>query len=248
VKVIVLPSIASFFIGFTAPHIGQVGTKVGRLERNVIIGNLRLTGDNQRDEIISTPEEFVRLYATMDTLVATGTPPLRPIVRAFAVIAAMTGMRRGELQKLRWGHVDLERRRLTLHDTKGAKPAQSGAKTESVNLPWRAADALAAIKREGALPSDLVFIPMRGEPMSVNRDWNRIRDAAELPAGLTLHGLRRSAPPPSSVGSACPKSRSCCGTGTSRRRAATSTSPTAISPASRIARPRIWARSQRARS
>jgi hypothetical protein len=29
VKVIVLPSIARFFIGFTAPHTGQVGTKVG---------------------------------------------------------------------------------------------------------------------------------------------------------------------------------------------------------------------------
>jgi integrase len=45
---------------------------------------------------------------------------------------------------------------------------------------------------EDALPNDLVFVPVRGNKMSVNRDWNRIRDAAKLPADLTLHGLRHS--------------------------------------------------------
>jgi hypothetical protein len=33
---------------------------------------------------------------------------------------------------------------------------------------------------------------MRGERMSVNRDWSRIRDAAKLPADLTLRDLRHS--------------------------------------------------------
>ena len=104
----------------------------------------------------------------------------------------MTGMRRGEIQSLRWGHVDLEGRQLTLHGTKGIKLAKSGPNTETVSLPWRAVAAFAAIKPEDALPSELVFVPMRGERLSVNRDWNRIRKAAGLPVGLTLHGLRHS--------------------------------------------------------
>jgi integrase len=79
------------------------------------------------------------------------------------------------------------------HRTKGIKLAQKrGPKTESVSLPWRAVGALAAIKPENARPDELVFVPKRGERMSVNRDWTRIRIAADLPDGLTLHGLRHS--------------------------------------------------------
>jgi integrase len=79
-----------------------------------------------------------------------------------------------------------------LRGTKGSKLAKSGPKLEHMSLPWRAAEALAAIRPEDAGPHDLVFVPMRGERMSVNYDWNRIRDAAGLPADLTLHGLRHS--------------------------------------------------------
>jgi integrase len=79
-----------------------------------------------------------------------------------------------------------------LRGTKGAKLAKNGPKLEHISLPWRAADALAAIRPADALPHDLVFLPNRGERMSVNRDWNRIRAAAQLPADLVLHGLRHS--------------------------------------------------------
>ena len=164
----------------------------GQIKTNPLIGNLRLTGDGQRDVIMGTPEEYARLYTILDDLVASGEPPLRPYVRAFVIIAALTGMRRGELQHLRWGHVDLEKRRLTLHGTKGVTLARSGPQTETVSLPWRAAEALASIRPEDALPNELVFVPLRGERISVNRDWNRIREAAGLPVGLTLHGLRHS--------------------------------------------------------
>jgi integrase len=162
----------------------------GRLERNAIIGNLRLTGDNQRETVIGSPEEYARLYAAMDDLVASG--DLRPMVRAFVVVAALTGARRGELQSLRWGDIDLTERRIVLRGTKGSKLAKQGPKLEHISLPWRAADALIEIEPEDGSPNDLVFVPMRGERMSVNRDWNRIRDAAKLPADLTLHGLRHS--------------------------------------------------------
>jgi integrase len=164
----------------------------GRLERNPIIGNLRLSGDNQRETVIGSKEEYARLYAAMDDLVATGEPPLRPMVRAFVIVAALTGARRGELQSLRWGDIDLTEGRIVLRGTKGSKLAKKGAKLEHISLPWRATDALIEIEPEDGSPNDLVFVPIRGERMSVNRDWNRIRDAAKLPADLTLHGLRHS--------------------------------------------------------
>jgi integrase len=125
----------------------------------------------------------------MDELVASG--DLRPMVRAFIITAAMTGARRGELQQVHWGDIDLPERRIVLRGTKGSKLAKSGPKLEHISLPWRA-EALATIKPNDALPSDLVFVPMRGEKMSVNRDWIAVREAAGLPADLTLHGLRHS--------------------------------------------------------
>jgi integrase len=42
------------------------------------------------------------------------------------------------------------------------------------------------------MPHDPVFVPMRGEKISVNRDWVAIRAAADLPPDLLLHSLRHS--------------------------------------------------------
>ena len=58
--------------------------------------------------------------------------------------------------------------------------------------PGKFREALGAIRPQDALPTDLIFVPMRGDRTSINRNWNRVRDAAELPADLTLHGLRHS--------------------------------------------------------
>jgi hypothetical protein len=65
------------------------------------------------------------------------------------------GLRRAELQKLRWTHADLERRRLTLHDTKGAKLAQSGAKDDVKNLSqiWAVAPVLVKLALQDDQPS-----------------------------------------------------------------------------------------------
>ena len=112
----------------------------GRLERNPIIGNLRLTGDNQRETIIGAPEEYARLYAAMDDLVASG--DLRPMVRAFIVVAALTGARRGELQGLRWGDVDLEAHgsrcagRRAPSSPRRARSSSSWACPGGPSMPW----------------------------------------------------------------------------------------------------------------
>ena len=103
----------------------------GRLDRNPVIGGLRLDGDGERTTILDQPEQYARLFETMDKMVAEGR--LRAIVRAFVVLLAATGMRRNEARTLRWGDVDLTRRRVTLRNPKGAKLARRGATTETVS-------------------------------------------------------------------------------------------------------------------
>jgi integrase len=155
---------------------------------------LNMGGDGARDAVITSPEEYARLFAAMAERVAAGT--LRPEVRAFFVLVASTGLRRGEAQGLRWGQVNLERRQITLTNTKGAKLAQRRGNarptTEIVGLPPIAAATLAEIMPETADAGALVFAPAQGKQLSVNRDWIALRKAAGLPADLTLHGLRHS--------------------------------------------------------
>jgi integrase len=77
---------------------------IGRLDRNPLIGALRLDGDGERDVVISTAEDYATLFDTMDKMVAAG--ELRDLPRTFIVVAALTGMRRGELRSLRWRDIN----------------------------------------------------------------------------------------------------------------------------------------------
>jgi integrase len=163
----------------------------GAIERNPLKGTLRIGSGGVRETVITTPEEYARLFTAMDTMVAAG--KLRPIVRAFIVVAALTGARRSELQTLTWGQVDLAARRITLADTKGGKLAKrAGVRTESMSMPPLAVAALAALKPEHARPEELVFPPTRGERLCLTWAWRRIRTVANLPPDLALHGLRHS--------------------------------------------------------
>jgi integrase len=163
----------------------------GQLARNPLFGTLRLGGDGVRETVITEPTQYAALFAAMDDLVAEG--KLRPASRSFITTAALTGMRRGELQALSWGQVDLARLRITLTTSKGAKLARGGVKQETIALPAFAAAALAAIRPEGAAEDDCVFPSRRGARIAINRDWLAVRAYAGLPADLTLHGLRHSA-------------------------------------------------------
>jgi integrase len=168
----------------------------GRIERNPLKGTLRIGADGVREAVITSPEEYARLFAAMDAMVAEG--KLRSTIRAFIVCAALTGARRGELQRLTWAQVDLVERRISLSDTKGGKLMQKGGgvRTEVLSLPPLAAAALSALRGSAGAgstdPDALVFPPTNGERIFVTFDWRRVRAAAGLPPELTLHGLRHS--------------------------------------------------------
>ena len=70
----------------------------GQLDRNPIIGLVRLDGGGERTTILDQPEQYTRLFETMDGMVAGG--ELRPAVRAFVMLLAATGMRRNEARTL----------------------------------------------------------------------------------------------------------------------------------------------------
>jgi integrase len=165
----------------------------GQIERNPLKGALRIGADGVRETVITDPQQYARLFSAMDAMVAGG--KLRPTVRAFIICAALTGARRGELQQLTWGQVDLAGRRVVLADTKGSKlMKKGGVKTEVLSLPPLVAAALSAIMLVGgdAAADTLVFPPIQGERIYVGADWRRIRATAGLPPDLTLHGLRHS--------------------------------------------------------
>jgi integrase len=162
----------------------------GRLDRNPIIGGLRLASGGERTTILDQPEQYARLFETMDRMVAEGR--LRAIVRTFVVLLAATGLRRDEARTLRWGDVDLAARRITLRNPDRIRSARRGAATEIVSLPPIAAAVLAAIRPDNADPVNSIFVPAQGKLISVNSDWNRIQNEAELPAGLVMHSLRHS--------------------------------------------------------
>jgi integrase len=164
----------------------------GQLQRNPLKGALRIGADGTRETVITGPEQYARMFATMDAMVVE--KQLHPIARAFIICAALTGARRGELQRLTWGQVDLAERRVVLADTKGSKlMKRAGIRTETLPLPPPAAAALGAIMPEtGDAPDALVFPPTKGQRLYITFAWRRVRAAAGLPPELTLHGLRHS--------------------------------------------------------
>lgn len=133
--------------------------------------------DNVRTEFL-TPDELQRLLAAMDA-------EPDPQAANFMRLALFTGMRRGELFKLKWSDLDFDRGFITLRAPKGGKsqkiPMSEAARSVLENHPMDPA-------------SDYVF-PGKGGGQRVRppRNIDRIREAAGLPKGFRpLHGLRHT--------------------------------------------------------
>ena len=108
-------------------------------------------------------------------------------------LIALTGARRGEIQHLRWRHVDLDGRRMILPPDEHKAGRKTG-KTRVIGLPADAVAILAGYLPEEGDPPDpdaLVFSGLRPDvPVALQKPWERIAEEAKLPSSITLHSLR----------------------------------------------------------
>jgi integrase len=127
-------------------------------------GRVRWLDDDERARLLAACREATATY-------------LYPIV----VLALSTGMRRGEILKLRWKEVDLSRGLIVLHDTKNGD-------RRGVALVGHALDVMKDWAKVRQLGSDLVF------PGTTNafRPWERALKRAEI-EDFRFHDLRHSA-------------------------------------------------------
>ena len=128
--------------------------------------------DNGRTEFMQD-DEVSRLLQTLETW------PCR-VSAAFVKFTLLTGMRRGELFKLTWDHIDFERGMVTLREPKGGK-------TQTIPVSPLALEVLKGVE----VTSPYVFPGKEGQQRTdFKGPWLRIRKAAGLPENFRFHGLR----------------------------------------------------------
>ncbi len=150
--------------------------------------SVKLGADGRRDAVVSSTEDYTRLFETIQKLEDT-LQIKRPAADAIRVIA-LTGARRGEIAGLRWRHVDTKKGVIVLPRGEHKTGKKTG-EARVIGLP-AAAQAIIARQPEGEL-DDFVFEPSRGEgAISLAKPWRKIRTTAGLRADLGLHGLRHS--------------------------------------------------------
>jgi integrase len=130
--------------------------------------------DNKMTEFLSS-DEMGRLLRVLAEW------PCRETA-AFVLIGLFTGLRKGEIRKLRWEHVDLQRKTLTIVDPKGK---------ETTTIPIN--DQAVAVLADIPVSSEYVLPGPDGNMKRTFRDpWYRIREAAQLPRHIRFHGLRHN--------------------------------------------------------
>ena len=130
---------------------------------------------------------------------------VKPRYRALVLVAAFSGLRRGELFGLRREHVDLERGTVTValqrqqlaHGELVVGPPKSDAGHRTVALPREALESLAAhlARFTGPAPTDWVFTGDKGGPLREavwQHEWAKARAWLGLP-DLHFHDLRHAA-------------------------------------------------------
>jgi integrase len=141
--------------------------------------------DNQRTEDLN-PEQLKNLLKSIDG--STDTEAAN-IMR----LALFTGMRRGEMFKLKWNDIDFQRGFISIRNPKGGVsqkiPLNEQARHVLENHPKT------EVKRNNKKEiSEYVFLRPDGEPFTdIRRRINPIKEAAGLPADFRpLHGLRHT--------------------------------------------------------
>ena len=149
--------------------------KCGDLDINPLVHVKKLKENNTRDVFVND-EEFDRLYECANA-------DIQPIL----LVAYDTGMRLGEILKLKWSQVDLKEKRfrLTPRDTKTDK-------ARVIILSRRIVESLKKLPR-GIKRDSYVFVNPDTDTawVDIRKQFNKAKKAAEL-EHIWFHDLRRS--------------------------------------------------------
>ncbi len=107
-----------------------------------------------------------------------------PYLYPAVVLALATGARKGELFKLRWRNVDLERGVMTLWNTKAGDD-------RTLPLPRPALEVLADCAKVQRINTDLVFPGKTGRPAIIDKPWREALERAQV-EDFRFHDLRHS--------------------------------------------------------
>lgn len=152
------------------------------------VADFKTGSDGTRDVILDDAKAYGRLFQTLDRMEAEKRIR-QPVADAIRIIA-LTGARRGEVTGMTWQHVDLKAGLVTLPPS-GHKTGRKTGKPRVIGLP-AAAQAIVARQPDGQA-DDFVFQPAKGDgPVVLSKVWTKVREEAELPEGIGLHGLRHS--------------------------------------------------------
>jgi integrase len=156
------------------------------------VAQLPLPRIERREMRFLTSDELLTLADSMDAR-----------YRAFVLLGGFGGLRLGEMLGLRWGRVDLLRRRVHVAETLvdiaghiGFGPPKTKAAVRSVPLPRFVADGVAQLAIANVAADRLVFQSPEGLPIRATlfrrRFWTPAVEAAEL-SPLRIHDLRHTA-------------------------------------------------------
>lgn len=152
------------------------GVRAGILQDNPAVQVHRFPENPPRQRVLSA-DELAQLREAVD-----GLPPDD---RLFLLLLIATGCRKSEALAAQWSDIDLAAGTWTI-------PSPKAGKLQAVPLPKEAIRALRSY-RPGTSSSWL--FPARrggGHRTEVKFLWGRVKAAAELPADVTMHDLRRT--------------------------------------------------------
>lgn len=132
-------------------------------------GRVRFLDDQERDKLLEACRQSQSNF-------------LYPVV----ILAISTGARQGEILKLRWKDVDMQRGVITLHDTKNKE-------RRTLALVGHAMDVIREYRKVRRIDTDLVFPASNGEkPVDIRESWLNALERAGI-KDFRFHDLRHTA-------------------------------------------------------